>query len=167
MVMKSLKMINAKLQFLHRQNEFLNPKLHRWRCNSLIQSHFDYSFVSWHSLVGKKIGKKIQVTQNKYIQFCLKLNSRYHIGAKEFQEINWLSTKEKVEQCVAANLFKILEGDFIILYKWTICSLQKYIYITRSHMALEIQLRKSNLVKRALHLWDRLFGINWLMTWTF
>ena len=25
MVMNSLKMINAKLQFLHRQNEFLNP----------------------------------------------------------------------------------------------------------------------------------------------
>ena len=85
MAMKTLKKINAKLQFSYRQNEFLNPKLRRLLCNSLIQSHFDYAYVSWYSLVSKKIRKKIQVTQIKCIRFCLKLNSRHHIGAKEFQ----------------------------------------------------------------------------------
>ena len=29
MAMASLKKVNTKLQFLYRQNEFLNPKLHR------------------------------------------------------------------------------------------------------------------------------------------
>ena len=37
MAMKSLKKISAKLHFLHRQNEFLNPKLRGLLRNSLIQ----------------------------------------------------------------------------------------------------------------------------------
>ena len=62
MTTKSLKKINAKLQFLYRQNEFLDPKLRRLLCNSLIQPQFDYECVSWCPLVSKKIRKKIQVT---------------------------------------------------------------------------------------------------------
>ena len=30
----------------------------------------------------------MQVTKNKCIHFCLKLNSGHHVGAKEFQEMN-------------------------------------------------------------------------------
>ena len=82
MAMKSLKKINAKLQFLYRQNEFLHPKLRRLLCNSFNQPHFDYAFITWYILVSKKIKKKIQVTQKKCVHFCLKLNSRHHIGAK-------------------------------------------------------------------------------------
>ena len=48
--------------------------------------------------------KKIQGTQNKCIRFCLKLNSRYHVGGKEFKEINWLLTKERVEQLVSTKV---------------------------------------------------------------
>lgn len=39
---------------------------------------------------------KLQVTQNKCIPFCLKLNLRQPIGAKEFKKINWLPTKERL-----------------------------------------------------------------------
>ena len=62
--------------------------------------------ISWYPLVSKKIRKKIQITQNECIRFCLKPNSRHHIGANEFKEINWLLTKEKVEQRIATNDFK-------------------------------------------------------------
>ena len=72
--MKSLKKISAKLQFIYRQNEFLNQKLHTLLCHSLIQPHFDYGCVSWYLLVSKKIRKKIRVTQNECIRFYLKLN---------------------------------------------------------------------------------------------
>ena len=108
MVIKSLKKITEKLRFLYRQNKFLDSKLRRFLCNFLIQPHFDFACVSWCPLVSKKIRKKIQVTQNKCICFCLKLNSRHHIGAKEFKEINWLPTKERVEQRVATNIFKYI-----------------------------------------------------------
>lgn len=44
MAIKSLRTISTNLQFLHRQNQFLNlnPQLRRLLCNSLIQKHFDY-----------------------------------------------------------------------------------------------------------------------------
>ena len=86
MAMKSLRKINTKLQFLYRQNKFLNPKLRRLLCNSLIQAHFDYTCISWYPLINQKKRNKLHVTQNKCICFCLKLNSRQHIGAKEFKD---------------------------------------------------------------------------------
>ena len=57
MAIKSFKKINAKLQFFYRQNEFLNSKLRRSLCNSLIQQYFDYKCVSSYPLVNKKIKK--------------------------------------------------------------------------------------------------------------
>ena len=96
MAMKSLRKINTKLRFLYRQNEFLNPKLRRLQCNYIIQTHFEYACISWYPLVSQKMRKKIQVTENKCIRFCSKLNSRQHIEPKEFKGINWLATKERV-----------------------------------------------------------------------
>ena len=96
MAMKSLRKINTKLRFLYRQNEFLNPKLRRLQCNYIIQTHFEYACISWYPLVSQKMRKKIQVTENKCIRFCSKLNSRQHTEPKEFKEINWLATKERV-----------------------------------------------------------------------
>ena len=52
----------------------------------------------------------LQVTQNKCICFCLKLNSGHHIGAKECQEIHWLTTTERVQHWVATNIFKYWKG---------------------------------------------------------
>ena len=63
MAMKSLRKIKTKLQFLYRKNEFLNPKLRRLLCDSLMQPQFDYACVSWYALVRKKMRKTIQVTQ--------------------------------------------------------------------------------------------------------
>ena len=123
MAMKSLRKIKTKLQFLHRQNEFLNPKLRRLLCNSLIQPHFDYACISWYPLIKQKIRNKLQVTQNKCIGFRLKLNSRQHIGAKEFKKINWLPTKERVEQRIATKVFNYWKGTSPL----TFCPLYKYV----------------------------------------
>ena len=79
--MKSLQKINGKFQFLHRIIVFLNPTLCRLLFNSLIQPHFDYAYICWYRLVSKKIRRKIQVTENKCICFCLKHKSKHHIGA--------------------------------------------------------------------------------------
>ena len=81
MAMRSLNNFNKRLQFLYRQNEFLNLKLRRFFCISLIQPQFNCSDISWHPLVSQGLWKKIQLAENKYIHFSLKL--RYHIRAKE------------------------------------------------------------------------------------
>ena len=57
MAMKSLKKINTKLQFLFGQNEFLNLKLRRLLCNSLIQPYFDCNCTCWYPLVSQKMRK--------------------------------------------------------------------------------------------------------------
>ena len=144
MTMKSLIKINAKVQFSYRQNEFLNPKQRRLLCNSLIQPHFDHACLSCYTVVSKKIRKKIRFTQNKCIRFYLKLNSRHHTRAKEFKEINWLPTKEWVEQRVTTNVFKYWEGTSSF-YVNNLFVPSKNTYKTRPHMALEMPLRKSNL----------------------
>ena len=115
MANKALKKINTKLQFLYRQNKFLSPKLRRMLCNSLIQPHFDYACISWYPLLTQKLKNKIQTTQNKCIRFYLNLNPRQHIGINEFREINWLPTKNRVEQRIATNIFKY----------WTRCTFEK------------------------------------------
>ena len=84
MAMKSLRKINTELQFLYTQNEFLNPKLRRLLSNLSIQPHIHCACISWHPLINQKMGKKLQVTQNRCICFSLKLNLRQYIGAKEF-----------------------------------------------------------------------------------
>ena len=54
MAVKSLKEINAKVQFLYRQNEFLNQSLRRLLCNTFIETHLDYVSISWHPFVSQK-----------------------------------------------------------------------------------------------------------------
>ena len=81
---------------------------------------------------------KLQVTQNKCIRFSLKLNSRQHIGAEEFEKINWLPTKERVEQRAATKVFKYWKGTSPF-YVNELFVPSRNAYGTRSHMALEIK----------------------------
>ena len=59
-----------------------------------------------YPLVSQKIRQKMQFNQNKCIRFSLKLNSRHQVGAKKFEEINWLPTNKRVEKRVTINIFK-------------------------------------------------------------
>ena len=50
----------------------------------------------------QKLSRKLQ---NKCIRFCLQLVNRSHIGANEFQQINWLPINERFSLCVASPQF--------------------------------------------------------------
>ena len=84
-----------------------------------------------------------------YITFYLKLNSRHHIGPKEFKEINWLPTQERVEHRVATILFKYWNGTSPF-YVNKLFVPSRDIYKTGSYMALEIPLRKSNFGQKSI-----------------
>ena len=101
MATKVLGKINAKLRFLYRKNKFLTSSLHRLLCNALIQPHPN---------LNKKLSTKLQTSQNKCIRFCLQLGNRSHIGASEFEQINWLPVKERFVQCVSAIVFKYIHN---------------------------------------------------------
>ena len=100
MALKVANKLNGKLKFLYRKNKFLTPKLRRMLCNAFIQSHFDYSCTAWYPNLTEKTKMKIQIMQNKCIQFCLRLDHMQHISLAEFRSINWLLSKERVHQCI-------------------------------------------------------------------
>ena len=105
MCIKALGKITGRLKFLYRKQSFLDQTLRRLLCNALIQPHFDYACSSWYPNLNKKLTKKLQTAQNKCIRFCLSLGNRQHIGVEEFKQINWLPTKERVEQYMSSKVY--------------------------------------------------------------
>jgi len=77
-------------------------------CNALIQPHIDYACSAWYPNLTKNLTKKIQISRNKCIRFCLGLDNRTHIdiGVNQFKTINWLPVQSRFEQCVAMNAYK-------------------------------------------------------------
>ena len=106
MATKVLGLINGRLKFLYRKQRFLTYPLRRLLCNALIQPHYDYACSAWYPSLSKRLLKKIQISQNKCIRYCLKLDNRSHVGIAEFKKLNWLPTKERVHQCICVNIFK-------------------------------------------------------------
>ena len=43
------------------------------------------------------------------MRFCLELDSKSHIGMKEFELKNWLPFSEKFNQCICSNAFKFFD----------------------------------------------------------
>ena len=144
MATKTLGKINGRLRFLYRKQNFLDFSLRRLLANALIQPHFDYACSAWFPLLNKRLTKKIQTAQNKCIRFCLNLNNRAQIGIKEFKDINWLSTKERFEQCTATKVFKFFDNS-APSYMSEIFSPAGQIRVTRrSKNKLDKPFRKSN-----------------------
>ena len=71
LALKVMNKINGKLKFLYRKNRYLTKELRRMPCNVLIKPHFDDACPAWYPNLNEKTKKKIQVTQNKCIRFCL------------------------------------------------------------------------------------------------
>ena len=49
--------------------------------------------------------------QNKCIRFCLRLDKMQHKSFAEFRSINWLPTKERVNQRINATTFKFVNKN--------------------------------------------------------
>ena len=58
---------------------------------NVLQPHFDYACTSWYPGLNKRLSKKIQTA---------------HLGVTEFKAINWLPTKNRIDQCVCVNIMK-------------------------------------------------------------
>ena len=84
----------------------------RLLCKALIQPHFDYACTAWYPQLIKKLKDKLQVTQNKCIRFCLKLQCREHISNEHFQKLNWLPTNQRFKQCVISTVFKFVQSKW-------------------------------------------------------
>ena len=151
MALKALNKINGKLKFLYRKNKFLTPTLCRMLCNAIIQPHFDYACSAWYPNLNENLKKKIQIAQNKCIQFCLKLDKRHHVSSKQFESINWLPVNKRVHQCINAITFKFVNNAcphyLNEVYEYTPqCRIE-----SRSNLAnLKVLFRKTNMGQNGL-----------------
>ena len=101
-------------------------------------------------MLNKRLSKKIQAAQNKCIRFYLNLKSTAHIGATEFKAINWLPTKNRMDQCVCVNVMKFFNGT-APAYSAEIFQPANLGRITRrSKFKLEFPLRKSTAGQKCL-----------------
>ena len=82
MALRVLDKINARLNFLFRENQVLDVLFQRFICNALI-CNLTSLWLRVYCMVRnltKKLKDKLHVTQYKYIRFCLKLKCRKHIS---------------------------------------------------------------------------------------
>ena len=100
MALHVLHKINSRLRFLYRQNRFLNKLLQRLLCNTMILPFFDYTCPAWYPSLRKDLQKRLQVSQNNCVSFCLQLDKNTQIGVAVFKEINWLNVNDRFSQCV-------------------------------------------------------------------
>ena len=87
MVLYVINKINSRLRFLYRQNRFLNKPLRRLLCNAMIQPFFDYACSAGDPSLRKDLQKRLQVSQNNCVRFCLRLDKKTQIGVAELKEI--------------------------------------------------------------------------------
>ena len=107
MALKVINKINSRLRFLYTKNIFLSQPLRRLLCNPLIQPHFNYACSAWYPNLNNRLKSKLQILQNKCIRFCLKLDSKAHIGLTQFEKINCLPINDRFEQCISSMTFKL------------------------------------------------------------
>ena len=61
MAVKVLAKVNGKLRFLYRQGKYLNKRLRRMLCNTIIQPHFDYASSAWYPNLGKGLKRNCKL----------------------------------------------------------------------------------------------------------
>ena len=108
MALRVIEKINSRLKFLYQKNRFSDVLLHRR--NALNQPRFDYAFTAWYPNLSKKLKDKLQVTQNKCIRFCLRLQTREHVSNEHFHKLNRLPINQIFEQCVTSTVFKFVQN---------------------------------------------------------
>lgn len=106
MTLNVIDQVNSRLTFLHRQNRFLTPSVHRLLCNALIRSAFGYGCIIWFPNISKKLWLRLQTMQNKYLRFHLQLDKMSRICMKEFIELNWLNFHNKYLQFTVSGISK-------------------------------------------------------------
>ena len=71
---------------------------------------------AWYPNLNKNFKSKLQTMQSKFIRFCLQLDSRSHIGIKEFEQINWLPVFKRFNQFICSKAIKFFTRIVFYIY---------------------------------------------------
>ena len=150
MALNVIDKINSCLKFLHRQNRFLTPPLHRLLCNALIQPLFDYACTAWFPNLSKKLRLRLQATQNKCIRFCLQLDKMSRICVNEFLELNWLNVHDRYLQFIVSDIFKFYNNQCPDYFNEVFCPVDNGVATHFCNKKLKLSFRKLKLGMQSL-----------------
>ena len=85
--------------------------LRRLPCNMMIKPFFDYTCPAWYPSLRKDLQKRLQVSQNNCVSFCLQLDKKARIGVAKFKEINWLNINNRFSQCVFSSIYNFFNSE--------------------------------------------------------
>ena len=77
----------------------------------MIQPFFDSACPAWYPSLRKDLQKRLQVSQNNCVRFCLQLDKKTRIGVAEFKEMNWLNINDRFSQCVLWRIHKFFNSE--------------------------------------------------------
>ena len=107
----------------------------------------------------KPLKDKLQVTQNKCIRLCLKLQCREHISNKLFQKLNWLPVNQRFKECVSSTVFKFVQNKYpAYMNKVFRPNENTRINTTICYLRLSHPFRKTSTSKTVCTILDLLFG---------
>ena len=61
-------------------------------------------------MLNNRMAKKVQSARNNCIHCYLNLENTAHVGATEFEAINWLPTKDRFDQHTCVSIMKLFKG---------------------------------------------------------
>ena len=76
----------------------------------MIRPFFDCACPAWYPSLRKDLQKRLQVSQNNCVRFCLQLDKKTRIGVAEFKELNWLNINDRFSQCVLPNIYNFFNS---------------------------------------------------------
>ena len=77
----------------------------------MIQSFFDYTCSAWYPSLKKDLQKRLQVSQNNCVRFCLQQDKKRRTEVAEFKKINWLNINHRFSQCVLSSIYKFFNSE--------------------------------------------------------
>ncbi len=93
-----VKKCSGRIKFLYRKARSFPISLIKTQCQSLVQSHLDYTISSWYAAMTQRAKNKLQILQNKMIRFMLHLGPRTYITEEHMKELNMLRIPNRVKQ---------------------------------------------------------------------
>ena len=73
MAEKVLEKVNGRLKCLYRQSKYLNKRLRRMPCNTIIQPHFDYASSAWYPNLNKNLSPSSKLLKINAFRFAYTL----------------------------------------------------------------------------------------------
>jgi len=103
--------VNKYLKFLYRNGKYFDSKCRKLLCQSMVQSHFDYSCNMWYRGLEKKLKVKLQCAQNKMIRYIKCYDSRTHLTYDDFKELRMLDVNRRVDYLTLSLMYNIFHGS--------------------------------------------------------